>query len=131
MKTFKQFLEESSQVMKHVKSFVKWADSEEGKKEFGAKLSTLHCEPGSCSTVSNALNDYLRKRGVNSKTITVKNPTNEKWLDAKDDEGVSGHHTVVQHGNHVIDLTRGQFDRSAPRIHVQSVKNFKKEWKDH
>lgn len=131
MKSFTTFIKENldSLTSNHIHSFLKHGESDEAKNQWGEKLSVLHKEPGSCSMVSNDLVKHLHKHGIkNAKTVTGSNPTNKKWNDVVDDLGQGGHHTVVKIGQHVVDLTRGQFEHNAPRVHIQHIDDFKKEW---
>jgi hypothetical protein len=107
--------------------FVKAYDSARGASEWGAPLSQLKDESGSCSMVSHTFSDWLEKEhGVKSTFIVGEVSTNNKWPKPPSPEPDA--HTVTLIGNIVVDFTAQQFDKSLPFPRIMTLGDFKKEW---
>ena len=113
-------------LMALAREFKKEFDGEKGRAEWGASMSVVQDEPGSCSMVSHTFIDWLKERDIDAKFIVGHEAENPKWVEAGD--GVDAH-TAVQIGQHVIDFTARQFDKSLPNPRIIKVSDFEKEWK--
>jgi len=82
-----------AELVKLANEFKKEFDGEKGDEEWGAPLSELEDENGTCSMVSNTFIDWLRGKGIHSKFISGEIATNRKWNDIPKEYGEGDGHT--------------------------------------
>jgi len=117
-----------AELVKLANEFKKEFDGEKGDEEWGAPLSELEDENGTCSMVSNTFIDWLRGKGIHSKFISGEIATNRKWNDIPKEYGEGDGHTAVQVGMYVVDFTARQFDKKFPNPRIIEVGDFDDEW---
>lgn len=117
------------QLMSLAKEFKKEFDGEKGKSEWGAPMSTVQDETGSCSMVSDTFIAWLKEKGLKAKFITGHGAQNQTWAEKSKKYGEPDAHTAAEVQGYVIDFTARQFDKSMPNPRIIKVKDFESEWK--